>query len=252
MSAIDSLQDQDVHVWQGTSAAHTRYADWALLSVGERARWRSQAVARAATFAASHAAVRRILGHYLTLAPALVELERTNCETCGRTEAGRPVVRTVGRPLWFSLSHSGDQWLFAVSRHPVGVDIEQVRKLDVDAVQELALSAAERRALSTHGPARRNELFFRCWTRKEALLKASGGARLADLRDLDVSPETGTDIEIRSPHAAWPGRWRVLPLQVGAGRQAAVATPAGRAERVVHRWWPVTPAGRSSAQERSQ
>lgn len=115
--------------------------------------------------------LRLLLGKHLGCAPAAVPLDRT-CATCGaqhgppRGPAGAPHV---------SLSHSAGRVLVALSGAPVGVDVERVvRGRDVTALAGQALAVAEQEALWTLTPDAVPAAFTRLWTRKEAVLKATG------------------------------------------------------------------------------
>jgi 4'-phosphopantetheinyl transferase len=230
------LQENEVHVWQGVAPRETPYADWAMLSKEEHARWRRMSAVAAARFAASHAAARKILGGYLHAPPITLRLGRATCPSCGRPAGGRPVVHTAGAPLWFSLSHSGQDWLLAIGRQLLGVDIEVARPVDIEALEPLTLSEAERQVLAEHDKADRHSLFYRSWTRKEAVFKASG---LRSLSTLDVRPEQD-EVVVESLSRSGPQRWLVRSLAVGHGRYAAVAGPAGIDTAVVLKQWPTT------------
>ncbi len=89
-----------------------------------------------------------------------LELRRNSCEAT----------------IHFSLSHSGDVALFAVTRDcPIGVDVEYIRP--IPHCQRLALeyfSQSEADNLFALPKERQSTRFFNLWTRKEALLKAIG------------------------------------------------------------------------------
>jgi 4'-phosphopantetheinyl transferase len=232
------LSTGELHIWQGMASSHTAYADWALLSEEEHARWRRLPPLAAAFYAGSHAAARRILGRYLTTPPVTLRIGRASCPACGRSSSGRPVVHSEGDPLWFSLSRSGPHWLLALSRNLLGVDIEGRRPIDIEALESLALSEHERRIIADHDKADRFDLFFRCWTRKEAVFKASGAGRFADLTNVDVHPERADEVVVRCGGRTGTKEWQVRSLDVGDGRYAAVASPAGIGSVVLHRDWP--------------
>lgn len=231
------LAEGELHIWQGTAPRETTYADWAMLSKEEHSRWLRMRPVVAARFAASHAAVRKILGRYLHAPPIALRMGRATCAACGRTAGGRPVVHTAGAPLWFSLSHSGPHWLLAVSRHLVGADIEVVRPVDIEALEPLALSENERHVLSEKDKADRHDLFFRSWTRKEATFKASGTRRISNV---DVHPEQPDAATVECPGRIGTQRWLVRSLDVGGGVHAAVAGPADVSGPVLMRHWPST------------
>lgn len=233
------LSEGEVHVWQGTASRHTAYADWAMLSPQEHERWRRLPPVAAAYYAGCHATMRRILGRYLSTPPVSVRLGLA---------AGRPIVHTADDPLWFSLSHSGPHWMLALSRYLLGVDIQCERPVDIEALEDLALSKAERRTVAEHDKAERRELFFRCWTRKEAVFKAAGAQRFAGLTNVDTYPERQGDVVVRCASRAGEMHWLVRSLEVGDRQWAAVASPAYITGRIVHRSWPssLVPASATS------
>ena len=74
----------------------------------------------------------------------------------------------------FSLSHSGDYAVCALSDAPIGVDIEQCRPRSFLSLAERYFTPDEcerLRALSTND---RTTAFYRLWTAKESVLKALG------------------------------------------------------------------------------
>ena len=73
----------------------------------------------------------------------------------------------------FSLSHSDDFVVVAVSQKPVGVDIERCDESRfTDALSEKVASSREREELRRGGG---HEKLAALWTRKEAIFKQSGG-----------------------------------------------------------------------------
>ena len=77
--------------------------------------------------------------------------------------------------LYFSVSHSDDQVAVAISRAPVGVDIERVRAdCSWDAIAAICFHPTERALLQRGNETASCEAFFEIWTRKEAYLKGIG------------------------------------------------------------------------------
>jgi 4'-phosphopantetheinyl transferase len=214
-----------VTLWRGRSddTADTLAEDAALLDAAESARLRRLSTPLAARrYAAAHAAVRRRLGALLDTGPARVPLGRGPCPRCGARRHGPPLVGTARGepPVSYSLSRSGPYWLLAVAPgHPVGADLERGRPLDADAVARAACSERERRALAGADPG----ALFRCWTRKEAVAKATGHGIAMDLRTLETDPLDPGPVRVR-------GGWRVHSLAPGRGLYAAVAVPEGAPE----------------------
>lgn len=87
-----------------------------------------------------------------------------------REAHGKPVLEGVST-LFFSVSHSGDYAVCAVSGKPVGIDIERPRAYRPKVAQRVC--SAEELELLARGddPAR---LFCRLWTLKESYVKLTG------------------------------------------------------------------------------
>ncbi len=130
-------------------------------------------------FVRARAGLRRILGAELGIAAHTLAL------TYGAH--GKPALH--GYPaLHFNLSHSGERALLAISTQgEVGVDLEQLReRASVLPLAQRFLSEAESAYVAAaHGSAR-DHAFLRCWTRKEAVLKATGRGIGVDTRVIDV------------------------------------------------------------------
>jgi 4'-phosphopantetheinyl transferase len=163
-----------VHVWLVPVARAPERV--AILGDEERERarrFRFDAARR--RFVVSHVALRLILGRLTGVRPDDLRFAR-RCGRCGSTDHGKPhLPGSLG--IDFSLAHSDGLALIAVARgRRVGVDVERVRRrADVLAVARHAFSPAERLEIeSASNDEERRAAFFRCWTRKEAYLKAIG------------------------------------------------------------------------------
>lgn len=132
----------------------------------------------------------------------------------------------------FNLSHSGGWAALVISPGPkIGLDIEAHRPVE-KAVAEHFFSDSEQRALRELSEDVWLAGFFRCWTRKEAYLKACGTGLWCPLNSFDVTLGTGTDIRItRIDH---PDRWTILHLDLGPDVTGAIAVQTADAIRVVY------------------
>jgi len=160
-----------VHVWMARySAAELAGLDKFLLSDHEQARasrYRLDHVRDRFVF--SHSILRRILGHYLQLAPRAISFQQT--------DSGKPVLALeMNSSIHFSLSHARDLSLYAFALDfEIGIDVEYLqRKVAVDAIARRYFAPSEQDVLVRTSPDQRRGTFFRYWTCKEALLKASG------------------------------------------------------------------------------
>jgi 4'-phosphopantetheinyl transferase len=137
--------------------------------------------------------VRRALAARWSLPAASIKLDRT-CPDCGKPHGK---VRAEGVEL--SVTHSGELVGVAVGDRPVGIDVEKVDPgIDVDGVARISLSAAELAALPQgDGRAR---AFTTYWTRKEAIVKATGHGLRTDLRTIATAPPGFQVIELTADH----------------------------------------------------
>lgn len=215
------MMAQRVDVWWSAPMAD-RSEPPALLDAAERERWATlRRPEDRAEFAAGRVLARRAVGVLLGIEPAEVRLH-ARCPICGGAH-GKPVV--VGRPeVGLSIAHAGTCVGVAVADGAqVGLDIEREVPLS-DPLNPGAgvLHPLERDALAALPPARRTPAFLRCWTRKEAILKATGEALTTAMDTLQVSPPDKPPSVLR-----WPGATardvRLHDLEPGAGYAACIA-----------------------------
>jgi 4'-phosphopantetheinyl transferase len=162
--------------------------------------------------------LRQILARALTAAPAQLEF--------AYGAHGKPALggRHTGAGLEFSVSHSGDYALIGLAmRRAIGVDIEQLRPMpDFAGMAAGYFSDAEMRALDTFAETERLRAFFRCWTRKEAFMKATGEGMGIALDSFSVELGAGDETRLSAG-----GDWTVRGLALDRACEAAVAV-AGR------------------------
>lgn len=196
-----------------------------LLSADERARasrFKVEDARRA--FIVSRSFLRTILGDALGCPPQTLRF--------GVGAHGKPFLAGAHAEsgIEFNVSHSGQVFLYAVSRgRPVGVDVECKR--EGLAVKELArryFAPAEARLLLEEAPAdERLNSFYRCWTRKEAYLKARGTGLTTQLHTFEVTFLPGVPPALLRTEVAGedPAVWRVFDVPVPPGYVAALVVP---------------------------
>jgi 4'-phosphopantetheinyl transferase len=161
-----------------------------------------------ARYLAAHALVRLVLAAILDRPAAALGFDRT-CR-CGQ-QHGKP--RLAGAGPEFSLTHAGDLVGVAVHAGPVGLDVEQVRELP-------HLPAMAAHVCSPGESAPDTGAFFTLWTRKEALLKATGGGLATPMAAITLGPSGVA--EWTGPGAPQGPVW-LRDLRPGRGYRAAVA-----------------------------
>ena len=114
-----------------------------------------------------------------------------------------------------------------MARVPVGVDVEVVRDFPLEELRRSTLTESERRVVlgSPEGPAR-TSAFLRCWTRKEAVLKAVGVGITTDLRTVETRPESPGPAVVAAGVPGTPASWAVADLAVPDAWAAAISVPA--------------------------
>ncbi len=157
------------------------------------------------------AKLRSLLSRYLACPPREVPIRIG--------PRGKPFI--ADSALQFNVSHSGGFALYVVAHSlDVGCDIEvHDDLLAVDPIAERFFSPVEQRVLRHFPPNGRAAAFFDVWTRKEAVLKASGLGLSSPLDSFDVSPVSAEQIvSLRSD-----GRWLVRSFETAANYSVAIA-----------------------------
>jgi 4'-phosphopantetheinyl transferase len=139
-------------------------------------------------------------------------------------ENGKPVL-LGSSGIHFNVSHSDGTALIAIASAEIGVDIERIDgSVDYAGVAQSVFSRPEIEMLRKVSDARRGEVFFSIWTRKEAYLKATGAGFSSNLPMISTAALDGT-IE---DHGDSAGRsaWHVFDLPVGGYFKAALVMAA--------------------------
>ncbi|HEY2505330.1 MAG TPA: 4'-phosphopantetheinyl transferase superfamily protein [Streptosporangiaceae bacterium] len=196
--------------------ASLRSAHLALLDAAERARaagyLRTEDRDR---FALGAVLLRAVASRRLGSTPVSLTVER-GCERCGR-QHGRP--RLPQAPgLHASVSHSGAVVAVALTgAGAVGVDVEAMSagRAHADELAGVVCSGTER------GEVRHARDFCVYWTRKEAVLKATGEGLRRPLTEVHVSPPRAAP-RLLALAGSQPA-CQLADLPIGPGYQGAVA-----------------------------
>ena len=122
-------------------------------------------------------------------------------------EKGKP---SANLPFQFNVSHSGDYVICAVSKAPIGVDIEQIKPFraglvsryfsQAEAAYVWGENATDLEKIVDHTICAR---FYRVWTAKEAYVKMTGTGISTDLKQICYDPDAKTvcGIPLLAPNA---------------------------------------------------
>ncbi len=171
-------------------------------------------------FVASRALLRIILAGYLATNPTNLSFSYSN--------KGKPSLGPAHAEsdITFNISHSSGIALLAFTRRrQIGIDVEQVRRnSDLEAIARRFFSAHEQKQLAALPNEERVDGFFRCWTRKEAYIKATGDGLSLPLSQFDVSLGAGEKRALLAtrPDDSEAGHWLLSEVPAGGGYAAAL------------------------------
>jgi len=224
-----TLASDEVHLWRGSLNWPARYIrDFQdLLSPDELSRaerFRFQQDRQ--RFLVTRGLLRIILSRYLGSEPG---------QLCfAYNSYGKPALipSSAPRTLSFNLSHAHGLLLVAITQNrQVGIDVEYTRAPlpDVEQIAERFFSVEEKQTLRALPPNERHQVFFRCWTCKEAYLKARGEGLSLSLDRLAVALIPGEPAPLLrvegAPQETW--RWSLRELIPAPGYVATLAVEGG-------------------------
>lgn len=224
------LPKGEVHIWKLRPEPEADLAEYSrLLGSAERERAARFRVAHLRhNFVVDHARMRLILGVYAGLAPEELVFA---VNKFGKPELANPIGAGQQERLRFNLSHTEGLTLLAVCLDAnLGVDVEAVRSMsDLEEIVRSHFSPLEIAALRAVELAERQKAFFRCWTRKEAFLKAHGRGLSIPLDSFAVSiaDEDSPALLECSWNPEEFGRWALFSLAPGPEFAGALAIQRG-------------------------
>ncbi|WP_221568722.1 4'-phosphopantetheinyl transferase superfamily protein [Alkalihalobacillus sp. TS-13] len=128
-----------------------------------------------------------------------------------RTVNGKPY--TTNADCYFNISHSGEWIVCGVYDKPLGIDVEQIRTIDVN-IAKRYFSPTEAESLFKRAQQERLQYFFELWTLKESYIKMLG---------------TGFNMPFNS-----------FSVQVHSNKKEYIGTPKGKAFKF--KQYPIDPA----------
>jgi 4'-phosphopantetheinyl transferase len=171
-----------------------------------------------AAYVAAHAMLRRVLREALS-----GEEPHFVLSPLGRPEL---MPRRDGRPgPSFNLTHTRDFAACAILYGaPIGIDAEDIRRpINVAEMAGRWFHPSERRLLKRIAEVKRVDMFFRIWTTKEAIVKATGHGLRIEPQLFAVDPDHGRAIVAKK--LGIPTRWRLAEATPLPHIRLALAVP---------------------------
>lgn len=222
------LDADGVHVWRVDLDANASRCEALLptLSADERARTdRCLQLHVRDRLVVARGALRAILAGYLGCAPGDVRFRYG--------AHGKPALDlgAQGEHVSFNLSHSRGMAVCAVShRRELGIDVEYIaRSVDFERVAQRFFSSSEVDALMALPPALRRQGFFRCWTGKEAYVKARGEGLARALAHFAVCLDPSAPARLLTVDwdAAEVQRWHLHAFEPATDHLSTLAVEGG-------------------------
>lgn len=191
------IQSSDIHVWridiQG--AAQYLYRLKKLLSLDEIKKAEAYKFQdNIISYIVVRGTLRKILANYLEMDADKIEFSYTGF--------GKPYLFSSIQScsLNFNISHSEGFALFIIAKNrEVGIDIERIRMIDdYEKIAEQFFAPNEYFELISIPSYQRLNAFYKCWTRKEAFIKANGKGLSYSLKDFEVKLDANGTVELRS------------------------------------------------------
>ena len=213
-----------IHVWCISINLSQQTCDHLISRLSADERQRADEFARDEPrnrFIVSRCRSREILANYLDCRPEEI---RFRYGDHGKPELNAP---WSDSGLQFNLTKSKDIALIAVTHQRIiGVDVERVRTVpDHVQIAQRYFSRGEQEQLQNMPPDQQLPGFFRCWTLKEAVLKALGTGLTTPLDSIEVSFDPDESVKLLaapgSPDEQDP--WSLALLAPAAGYIAALA-----------------------------
>lgn len=216
MAEKSTLTDKELHCHVLPLSQEVKTSAWrASLSTSEIATAESyRHMESRATYIQSRVVLRELLAGYLGCKATEVEI------VIG--DKGKP---HVAGPIHFNIAHTSGRALFAFAlRGQVGADVEAIRPSnDWSQIARRFFCPEEAAELASFPPRDRDAAFFRCWTRKEAFIKATGEGLSMPLDSFRVSMTQKSAQFLKLPGEA--GQWKLYDIDAGPGFAAALAHP---------------------------
>ncbi|HEY5210755.1 MAG TPA: 4'-phosphopantetheinyl transferase superfamily protein [Stellaceae bacterium] len=170
------------------------------------------------SFTAAHGCLRLLLGAMLGDPPQSFVL---TVNQYGKPRLAEP------RGIAFNMSHSGGIVLIGVASNiAIGVDVEALRPVpERSQIVRRYFHPGEAADFATVPEDRAETAFFRCWSRKEAVVKALGRGMSLDLHRYRVAclPRAAPELLALEGETAPRDAWTIYDLDFGARHVGAVA-----------------------------
>jgi 4'-phosphopantetheinyl transferase len=212
------LDINDLEIWHGKVTAEDAHykAYWRVLDEAEQAQARKYKNALLhKRYVETHGRLRNLLAQTLNQSPEKIRIKKA--------EHGKPYLADYPE-VAFNLSHSADRLMIAVGwQCQLGVDIEICKqRINFSGLVGKCFADEEAAYWNELPEARKNQEFYRFWTRKEAFVKATGHGIALGLNHCVINPVSPTEFLRVPDKCGQASAWHVLDIDLGQETSCAV------------------------------
>ncbi len=220
-----------VDIWEGLvsvdDASYQRH--WSVLDATEQAHaHKMTSVVRCKEYVQIHALLRYQLATILHVAPERIVINKT--------QSGKPYL--VDYPeLVFNISHTKELFLIAISTHcQLGIDIEYCKpRHNFEGLVYKCFSSIEREYWFQLSESERLTAFYKFWTRKEALVKATGHGIVLGLDQCIINPNNINQFISIPTSCGSVDNWFINAIELSQKYCAALVTDRKSNEIKLHK-----------------
>jgi len=179
---VPALQENDIHFWFGMlnlKFCNQEVDNISLLNLEQKInaeKFKNRE--RKKEYVQIRYNLNQVLSGYTGIAPALLKYDRN--------ASGKPFIGNQDTDIHFNLTHADFHFIIAVSRSPIGIDMEKrTREINGrDEIMDRYFHPEERREV--HSSLNPDDAFLKIWTQKEAVVKAVGSGIYEDIQQLNT------------------------------------------------------------------
>jgi 4'-phosphopantetheinyl transferase len=225
------LAPDEIHVWQSLLDDSDNRLEYytSILSDDERERsQRFKFLKHRNFYITGRAKLRIFISKYIAIEPCKIKFTYN--------KYGKPQLDKS--PLKFNISHSQNKVIYSFNtENDIGVDIEVInKKIEINKLVNRFFSVSEAETINALDPKIAHNYFFRCWTRKEAFIKAHGQGLSLPLDQFQVSILQDRDVAIKN--VSWDPEslhsWKLYSFTYNYEEICAVALNATERKKVKH------------------
>ena len=207
------MNSETVEIWHGKIAAEDAHyqAYWGVLDEAEQiqaGKFKNALLHK--RYVEIHGRLRNLLAQTLDQQPEKIRIKKA--------DHGKPYLADYPE-VAFNLSHSADRMMIAIGWNcRLGADMEVCKqRITLSGLVDKCFAEEEAAYWTLLPESKKNEAFYRFWTRKEAFVKATGYGIALGLNQCVINPENPAEFLRIPAKCGTPSAWHVLDLELEEG-----------------------------------